>query len=136
MINFEEFEIPLNYELAHDKKYKQYEGKFDSSPKQGNRRTYCSDTRRYTMYERENFASQDQFLDYIQLEDSESDDDVFLTETTQETFADNGNQLSHRISVLEPWGTKNYKSENMTDIIGDDKQNPLEAGLLLGILFK
>lgn len=38
MLNFEEYEIPMEYEITHDRKFMEYDGKLDQSPRNQERK--------------------------------------------------------------------------------------------------
>ena len=115
------------YQLAESKKYKQYEGKLDKSPRNIDKRNSCFD-KRCTLYESDIITRSSDIYDPNNIDSDE--DDIFLYESLETEDA----PLTHRISVAETW--INQKFDNETKNSNDDNENPLESGMLFTILFK
>lgn len=82
------------------------------------------------MTERESVSTADPYSNYQYFNETDSDDDIFIiNENLNAGDVASSPLMTNRISVADTWA-------NDLDDVGNDKENPLESGLLLTILFK
>lgn len=128
LVTFSQFDSIHDYEASESKAYKDFEGKLDRSPRDSDKKTYGSETKRCTMYDSDSFCSSPEIQ--IPLNDSDEDEDQFLFDEEEGYEI---NQLTNRISVAETWANRRF--ENETAKSNEEPENPLESGMLFTILF-
>jgi hypothetical protein len=128
LISYNQLDSIQDFEALENKSYKEYEGKLDKSPRNGDKRSYGSESLKFTMFESDTSASSPEAEMRFDFGDSDEEDQFIYDQDIYQQ-----DPMTHRISVADSYTEGRFESITNKS---NDESNPLEMGMLFTILFK